>query len=284
MGGFTFVDSNGKIHFFTPNDLVEVIDKQLFPDGTKFVSQSTIISRCRGDFLSKALTVIQIMSFSSILVSRWVQGLPVSILEVTTLAYLACAATAYILWWPKPYNVQKSTLLLVPTCSQLDFCPAMDVCAALHWKNVPNTTFARSLYQEMECVPWYFRLFICITGPMTYGLLHLPAWNAPFPLEGERGLWKSAIVIVTVIGPALLYVQYFGVNVQESYDRAERGDVHVTPTKVLNAVICWVLLFLVIAYGLARLYILVESFRQLLYLPTDAFKVPNWSRYIPLFS
>jgi hypothetical protein len=38
-----------------------------------------------------------------------------------------------------------------------------------------------------------------------------------------------------------------------------------------------------LSYCIANLYVLVESFRQLLYLPPQAYQLPVWSNYWPHF-
>lgn len=71
---------------------------ELLPD----MSEHEIADRCKASALAKALLCAQVLSFCGSCVARLQQRLPLSLVEVTTLAHSLCALAAYTLWWAKP--------------------------------------------------------------------------------------------------------------------------------------------------------------------------------------
>ena len=108
-----------------------------------------------------------------------------------------------------------------------------------------------------------------ISAGLIYGGLHLFAWNATFPSEIEKTLWRSSGITLAVSG-VILTMQY------------------ITPTNTRNlfcdlaaGMSVALMIFLAILYTAARVYLVVECFINLKYLPEAAYLVPEWSRYFP---
>lgn len=79
----------------------------LIPD----LSETSITDRTRASSLSKAILLAQITWFCTNCVARLGQGLPLSLLEVTTVAHSMCTLATYALWWSKPLNIAEPTLM-----------------------------------------------------------------------------------------------------------------------------------------------------------------------------
>ena len=108
-----------------------------------------------------------------------------------------------------------------------------------------------------------------IFAGLIYGGLHLFAWNATFPSPIEKTLWRSSGIILAVSG-IILTMQY------------------ITPTEIQNffydmaaGISVALMMFLAVLYTTARVYLVVECFINLKYLPEAAYLVPEWSRYFP---
>ncbi|PBK87170.1 hypothetical protein ARMGADRAFT_876665, partial [Armillaria gallica] len=69
------------------------------------VSAETIEDKSKGDALSKTLSILQISWFIVQCVARALQHLPITLLEVTALAFAGLSIATYCLWWNKPLNV-----------------------------------------------------------------------------------------------------------------------------------------------------------------------------------
>ena len=82
-----------------------------FPHIIADTTEQCILNRAASSNLSKALFFIQVTWFSANCASRLFQGLPLSLLEVSTAAHAFCTLLTYFVWWSKPINVPTPTLL-----------------------------------------------------------------------------------------------------------------------------------------------------------------------------
>ncbi|KAF9474057.1 hypothetical protein BDN70DRAFT_962619 [Pholiota conissans] len=78
------------------------------------ITKDDIQDRSKGDTISKALIILQTTWFAVQCIARWSQRLPVTELEVVTLAYALLNGITYALWWKKPQNGAKSKICCMP--------------------------------------------------------------------------------------------------------------------------------------------------------------------------
>ncbi|KAL8838909.1 MAG: hypothetical protein Q9170_001946 [Blastenia crenularia] len=116
-----------------------------------------------------------------------------------------------------------------------------------------------------------------------YGGLHALAWNANFISPIEQLLWRTSACMVMGGAPILFAMHH---SLHALYDFSvehfnEFGKIIKFPLVVtalgLGAVI-------IVAYILARAYLVVECFLQLSHMPAGVYKVPEWSAYLPSIS
>lgn len=69
------------------------------------LSDDQIKDRSKADIVAKTITSVQPLWALLQIVTRAAQGLTVSVIEITTLAYVTTAAVSYGLWWEKAYDV-----------------------------------------------------------------------------------------------------------------------------------------------------------------------------------
>lgn len=114
MGGFAF-DTQDPISVFgdetrfvlTP-DGVSLIMKH-FPHLIPDISARSLQDRSKAGGMAKALLVVQVLYFCVSCALRKVEGLPLSLLEISTLAHALCAILTYAVWWTKPLNILEPT-------------------------------------------------------------------------------------------------------------------------------------------------------------------------------
>ncbi|PBK58901.1 hypothetical protein ARMSODRAFT_899957, partial [Armillaria solidipes] len=69
------------------------------------VHEKTIEDKSKGDALSKTFSILQISWFVVQCVARAIQHLPITLLEMTALAFAGLSMIMYLLWWYKPLNM-----------------------------------------------------------------------------------------------------------------------------------------------------------------------------------
>lgn len=75
------------------------------------ISKEDILDKSKSDNLSKVISVVQALWMLAQIVGRLITDLPVTLLEVNTLAHIMCAMIIYILWWDKPKLINEPTKL-----------------------------------------------------------------------------------------------------------------------------------------------------------------------------
>ena len=108
MGGFVLSEGPGAhdTSVLTPKDFRKLLaDKEI---GFPLISEKEIQDRSKGDGLSKALAIVQTTWFIAQCISRKVQGLTITEIELVTVAFAFLNGIMYFLWWSKPVGVTTS--------------------------------------------------------------------------------------------------------------------------------------------------------------------------------
>ena len=75
------------------------------------ISKEDILDKSKSDNLSKMISIVQALWMLAQIIGRLIVDLPVTLLEVNTLAHIMCAIIIYILWWDKPKLINEPTKL-----------------------------------------------------------------------------------------------------------------------------------------------------------------------------
>jgi len=105
MGGFTEYDGNRPVRVLLPEQLqsYSLTGNGDFPK----VSKAEIEDKIKGDTIAKVAVIMQTSWFVMQCIARVVQGLPITELELVTVAFATLNFVLYMLWWHKPQNVQR---------------------------------------------------------------------------------------------------------------------------------------------------------------------------------
>lgn len=70
--------------------------------------------RAKSDSFAKAFAVLQSAWFLCNIIVRWAYHLPVSPIELATVAYVACGILIYVMWWYKPQDINIPIIVYRP--------------------------------------------------------------------------------------------------------------------------------------------------------------------------
>jgi len=121
MGGFQITVTQKEYEWvleapkriLTPKGIVFFAKHGLLPD----LPSKRLKERGKADQLAKTLVCAQAIWMVIQTIARKASGLPITLLELNTLAHVGCAVFMYLVWWKKPQNV--SVLIDVPISPRL---------------------------------------------------------------------------------------------------------------------------------------------------------------------
>ena len=93
------------------------------------ISESSIKDRSKADHLAKALVCVQAGWMIVQCVTRVASRLPVTFLEINTLAHVLCAFLTYVFWWHKPLDIRDPTVIHGEEIPEL--CALMYMCSKI---------------------------------------------------------------------------------------------------------------------------------------------------------
>ena len=112
-----------------------------------------------------------------------------------------------------------------------------------------------------------------------YGGLHALAWSAHFDSSIERLLWRvSACAVMGGIPVVYVYAKAIYKFVNLPWDFFPLNII------VRHYRYSWPAVVLLLAYILARAYLVVECFINLFNLPAGVYDIPRWAAYFPHIS
>jgi hypothetical protein len=127
-----------------------------------------------------------------------------------------------------------------------------------------------------------------------YGGLHALLWNAHFPSNIEKHLWRASALTIAASGIAMslfagvprlsMLIRETGSNIAENIDlfinaARWRGGHYRAGGQAMSA-----LLFpggLALCYIAARAFLVIECFISLRSLPLDTYVTPSWTQWLP---
>ncbi|OQN95376.1 hypothetical protein B0A48_18482, partial [Cryoendolithus antarcticus] len=248
-----------------------------------------VAARSKTDMFTKSIVLTQILYFVVAVISRYIEHLPVSPLEVATLAFTVCSFCTYGLFWHKPQGVTAVTTIALRD----NHIPEQltSVLRKQYHKEIQELLIATGTnpaWEEwlgIELLGGSLLVFILACASAVFSAIHLAAWNSTFPTASERIVWRVA-TLVSALAYMMCWLCQVIMNVGsirkpvDVIKRSRRRHVEVKPVVELAS---WIFLVTTVVYVLARLVIIVEMFRSLAYLTRDAYITPSWPTNIPHF-
>jgi len=282
MGGFLLYVNDEPRATLSPDELRTFVrDGSVdMPD----IVQAEIEDRSKGDALSKGIAILQLAWFVLQLVARYAQNLPITLLEIDTLAVAALTSTAYGWWWKKPKDVGRPSPVYWKAAAspRRDLAydrPHTDLNAGGGWYYFaklfypfmslmgldslvsPGAVRSRrvpSLAGYIETRNGTILLIGCLSG-MVFGGIHCAAWNFLFQRHAEQVLWRAASLVI-LCSPISFLISYMF---------------------EWNGWLVVVVILASFAYIAARLTLIVLILLSLQSLPPGVYDTVAWTRFIP---
>jgi hypothetical protein len=105
MGGFMLYFNDKPRATLTPMELRRFVNEGSVE--MPVIMEADIEDRSKGDALSKGIAILQLAWFVLHLIARYVQNLPITLLELDTLAVAALTCISYGFWWKKPKDIGR---------------------------------------------------------------------------------------------------------------------------------------------------------------------------------
>lgn len=180
------------------------------------LSEDDIQDKSKADWLLKTIVCFQITWLVLTALSRAITNLPVTQLEIATVAFAVLAVATFMANWWKPKDVATPTLLpagriffpgndevLVQSFSRRVLKPSKG--------DVAPFTFDRSRITNdtiwMDGQPPIALVLLSVSS-MVFGGLHVLAWNSDFPSDVERMLWRVSIVAIATLPAICLSITF----------------------------------------------------------------------------
>jgi hypothetical protein len=226
------------------------------------ISLHSLEERSKTDNFARFITIGHVIIFIISTIGRLASGLPISLLEVGTLAFVFCAACIEFFWWNKPLDLRTSTIIELNAEKSQEFraksedlplCPSEQTLGeladyGLFWRRMIESPHSS---RRAVHIAWIGCIFNCI---------HIVAWNVSFPTLTEGWIWRIASIVacIAIICDWLIFFM----------------KSHRLAMTLAFAVLSPV-------YLAARMYLLVEACIGLRSVPKSMYDRPAWQNEMP---
>ena len=236
------------------------------------ISEDQIKDLAKSDTLTKLIACGQALWLVTQVVSRLCQRQAVTLLEVSTCAYVSCALVSYAAWWKKP---QACKLPITITCSDEEVLKFIGGRCKYHYHE--TETWAEFIWASRDwltCMEnddnMVFGDTICIISlglcPTLFAAIHVASWYITLPSDVELWMWRASSIYCLIAGViAAMIISY-----------ADR-DINASVETFMRLVV----VFILAIYLVIRMYMIVEVFSSMRALPRSAFESVQWSSFIP---
>lgn len=282
-----------------------LVDKKYIdaPSATK----EDIEDHSKSDRFAKVVAIVQGTYMIAQTITRAIQHMEISNLELTTVAFVLCTSFTFFFWIEKPQGVERAFDLETTTPIRTILTEAGPVARAPYadtpmdfveqpgwsqWRRRPIFSHVgipvRPLQRfpnDYAVAPQTLRLAISLwLLTLIHASCHILAWNFPFPTNWERWIWRGSSV--TMSGVMLIWGFAEVMSVKPGFDltmtllgiwekKASKNTCFrnwaADGPGTLSAIL----------YGLARTLIIIETFASLRSMNSSAYYTVQWTQFIP---
>ena len=186
-------------------------------------TEAEIKDRGKSDWLAKSLVLLQTSWFIMQCIVCGIEHLPVTHLEIVTLAYAAMNFMIYIFWWNKPLNVNWPVWVFrrsgesepsgtrpqsISEAQKLTWELVFDGLRTIFWFIAGYQDEGVNLSHEDRVPRFYANSTennaliadtIMLGVGICFGAIHCITWVFPFPTHTELLIWQVSSVAITTI-------------------------------------------------------------------------------------
>jgi hypothetical protein len=318
MGGFMEYDGNQPVRVLLPEQLpsYSLTGNGDFPK----ISKAEIEDKSKGDAISKTVVILQTGWFVTQCIARVVQGLPITELELVTVAFATLNIVIYVLWWHKPLNVQRGVRVYKQRTTEQPIDDGDVEADAEYWdalfealSELPAAIADGPITREFPRIPWLLRIiswpFVIPPQLLCIGIPEQEYENLKRVITFYPDLWPTrtmavGLALVAAIASAFGGIHCLGLlltfpsSIERTLWRVASVSIFVVPiTLSLSFVplfvrggkyrkaVLYVLEFILNSqiglYILCRLALLILPLLALRSLPPAAYHVVHWTSFIP---
>ncbi|KAM0801061.1 hypothetical protein BDR22DRAFT_848925 [Usnea florida] len=271
MGGFCLQTPLGsRLQLDDAEQLSKVPSPEWLSELEK-VQEEHIDDHAKSNSLTKFIACGQALWLVTQVVSRICQHQAVTLLEVSTLAYAACALTAYVAWWKKPQNPNLPVKI---SCSD-EALPRASTETPLYYSeaNLFEYIWAGQHWsRRQELNDGILLIVFTSLCPAVFGAIHVASWNIKLLSNVEQWLWRASALYCLAPGALLwLYAGLYAWCDEQSWIPKSATLALTVPAAVVTFLL----------YIIARIFMIVEVFLSLRALPASAYESVQWSSFIP---
>ena len=256
-------------------------------------TEAEIKDKGKSDWLAKSLVLLQTSWFVVQCIARGIKHLPVTHLEIVTLAYAAMNFVIYVFWWNKPLNVNRPVRVFQKSGeSELSETQPQLTSGARKstWESVFGglaTIFNFIIgtqdqdvnLSREDRVPRFWANstadnvliadLIMLGVGICFGAIHCIAWGFSFPTHTELLMWRVSSVTITA-GPVYIPLMF-----------ALGGWLGYSDFDTVANIVGFMIFPAGLLYIIARVFTLVLALTSLRDLPPGAFDTVHWTTFIP---
>ncbi|KAJ7853928.1 hypothetical protein B0H13DRAFT_1903897 [Mycena leptocephala] len=299
MGGF--VSKRGHHPITTMKQLRQPIIGGEYLRHIRNLEVEDIMDKSKGDALAIPLDSVQGIAlaqglwFTTQCLARVHQRLPVTEVEVATLAFAVVNVFIWLLWWNKPFDVEHPVHIGrdLPPDEEAETAPLslmLSLLGALtgHYSDNDDSDTISFTSASSNAVPSYWSqgsmgkatdftfgvsvITEALVG-VIFGAIHCTAWNTHFPSVAEMWMWKPSSLSVAAIPAAMVFLplarSLFLCISPGLYERYRSSSMYIFERRII------------FSYILARLFLITLPFTTLRALSPGAFIDVEWSVYLP---
>ena len=254
-------------------------------------TEAEIKDRGKSDWLAKSLVLLQTSWFVMQCIARAHKHLPVTHLEIVTLAYAVMNFVVYIFWWNKPLNVSQPVRVFRKSeAGEMLHNEPTSEAWELTWEaigkglqtilgfiaglqdggNLSSEDRVPRFWSDDQSGDFIIADLIVLGVGVCFGVIHCIAWDFSFPTHTELLIWRISSITITAVPiyiPLMLGLCLLLFNME-----FEKSSITVVYFGPLTGGILYIL---------ARVVTLVLAFTSLRDLPRGAYETVHWTTFIP---